>query len=314
MEPFRRGKFEELPDKPRLPHDFDRTRGVDVTVKSRPFGEMKAHYRELGAEGAPPLLLIHGLMTSSYSWRYVYGPLSKSWRVIAPDLPGAGRSDAPRAKYTAAALAEWVGEFQRAVGIEGCHAVGNSLGGYVCMLHAIAQPADFTKLVNIHSPASPDFKYRALGAALSIPGTTALLGALVGKDGRRWTHKNVHYFDESLKSLEEAEEYAKPLRTPDGLAAFKSYLKDAVSASGLSAFGRALKNEPFPIPLLLLYAKTDPLVAPENCDYLAKLVPAAKVKWIDDSSHFAHVDTPGAVVDAITEFFGRTPTDAASSR
>lgn len=301
--PFERGRFEDLPERPRVPHDFDRTRRHDVKVRSRVFGEMKAHYRELGV--GPPLLLIHGLMTSSYSWRYVYGPLSKSWRVIAPDLPGAGRSDAPRAEYTAAALAEWVGEFQRAVGIEGCHAVGNSLGGYVCMLHAIAEPAAFAKLVNIHSPASPDFKYRALGAVLSMPGTTSLLGALVGKDGRRWTHKNVHYFDESLKSLEEAEEYAKPLRTPEGLAAFKSYLKDAVSASGLVAFGQALRDKPFPIPLLLLYATTDPLVSPKNCEYLAKLVPDAKVTRIDESSHFAHVDTPKPVVEAIEAFFGK---------
>jgi pimeloyl-ACP methyl ester carboxylesterase len=303
--PFRRGRFEDLPERPRVPHDFDRTRGVDVVVKSRAFGEMKAHYRELGDAANPPLLLIHGLMTSSYSWRYVYAPLAKSWRVIAPDLPGAGRSDAPRATYSAAALAEWVGEFQRAVGIEGCHAVGNSLGGYVCMLHAMSEANAFTKLVNVHSPASPDFKYRALGAALAMPGVTSLLGALVGKDGRRWTHKNVHYYDESLKSLEEAEEYAKPLRTPDGLAAFQSYLKDAVSASGLAAFGRALREKPFPIPLLLLYATTDPLVSPKNCDYLAKLVPDAKVEWIENSSHFAHVDTPGAVVHAVDAFFGK---------
>ncbi len=305
MKPFARGRFEDLPERPRLPHDFDRTRGANVKVRSRVFGEMNAHYRELGAADAPPLLLIHGLMTSSYSWRYVYGPLSKSWRVIAPDLPGAGRSDAPRATYTAAALAEWVGEFQRALSIEGCHAVGNSLGGYVCMLHAITEPKAFVKLVNVHSPASPDFKYRVLGALLSLPGMTSLLGALVGKDGRRWTHKNVHYWDESLKSLEEAEEYAKPLRTPEGLAAFRSYLKDAVSASGLVRFGDALREKPFPIPLMLLYAKTDPLVSPKNGDYLAKLVPNANVKWIEESSHFAHVDTPAAVTSAVEEFFGK---------
>jgi pimeloyl-ACP methyl ester carboxylesterase len=303
VKPFSRGRFEDLPERPRVPHDFDRTRGKDVKVTSRVFGEMNAHYRELG-EG-PPLLLVHGLMTSSYSWRYVFGPLSKSWRVIAPDLPGAGRSDAPRAKYTAAALAEWVGEFRRAIGIEGCNAVGNSLGGYVCMLHAMAEPKAFAKLVNVHSPASPDLKYRALGAALSLPGTTSLLGALVGKDGRRWTHANVHYFDESLKSLEEAEEYARPLRTANGLAAFKSYLKDAVSAPGLAAFGKSLGEKPFPIPLLLLYATTDPLVSPKNCDYLAKLVPAAKVQWIEGSSHFAPVDTPGVVVEAVESFFGK---------
>ncbi len=304
MTPFKRLPFDTLPDKPRVPHAFAETRGADVTVRSGAFGEMKAHYRELG-EG-PPLLLVHGLMTSSYSWRYVYAPLAKSYRVIAPDLPGAGRSDAPRATYDAAALAEWIGDFQRALGIEGCLAVGNSLGGYLCMMHALEEPGAFAKLVNIHSPASPDLRYRALGALLSLPGTTALLGALVGKDGRRWTHKNVHYYDESLKSLEEAEEYAAPLRTPAGLAAFRSYLKDAVSPAGFTAFANMLREKPFPVPLLLLYAKTDPLVSPENCAYLAKLVPAAKVAWIEDSSHFAHVDTPDAVVKAVTEFFGQS--------
>jgi pimeloyl-ACP methyl ester carboxylesterase len=298
--PFKRLPFETLPERPRVPHDFERTRGVDVTVRSRPFGEMKAHYREIG-EG-PPLLLVHGLMTTSYSWRYVYGALANKYRVIAPDLPGAGRSDKPRATYDAASLAEWLGEFQRTVGIEGCLAVGNSLGGYVCMMQAMREPGAFAKVVNIHSPASPDFRYRALGALLSLPGTTALLGALVGKDGRRWTHKNVHYYDESLKSLEEAEEYALPLRTPEGLAAFRSYLKDAVAPAGFVAFAKSLREKEFPVPLLLLYAKTDPLVSPKNCEYLAKLVPAAKVAWIDESSHFAHVDTPDAVVTAVTDF------------
>lgn len=300
MTPFRRLPFETLPERPRVPHDFERTRGVDVTVKSRAFGEMKAHYREIG-EG-PPLLLVHGLMTSSYSWRYVYGALAKSYHVIAPDLPGAGRSDKPRATYDAASLAEWLGEFQRAVGIEGCVVVGNSLGGYLCMMHAMREPAAFAKVVNIHSPASPDLRYRALGTLLALPGTTALLGALVGKDGRRWTHKNVHYYDESLKSLEEAEEYALPLRTPEGLAAFRSYLKDAVAPSGFVDLANALREKPFPVPLLLLYATTDPLVSPKNCNYLAKLVPTAKVVWIDNSSHFAHVDTPDAVVTAVTAF------------
>jgi pimeloyl-ACP methyl ester carboxylesterase len=274
---------------------------VDVAMKSRPFGPMKAHYREMG-EG-PPLLLVHGLMTSSYSWRYVFAALAERHRVIAPDLPGAGFSDKPRASYRAEALAEWLGEFQRELGIEGCFAIGNSLGGFLCMMHAMHEPAAYAKLVNIHSPASPDLRYRALGLALAIPGTHALLRALVGSDGRKWTHKNVHYYDESLKSLEEAEMYAVPLRTSEGLAAFRSYLKDTVAPAGFTALARDLRARPFPVPLMLLYATTDPLVSPRNAEYLAKLVPAAKVVMLEHTSHFAHVDTPKAVTDAVLSFF-----------
>ncbi|HEY1958625.1 MAG TPA: alpha/beta hydrolase [Polyangiaceae bacterium] len=301
-EPFRRGRFEELPDKPRVPHDFGRTRGVDVTLRSRPFGEMKVHYRELG--DGPPLLLIHGLMTSSYSFRYVYGRLAKRWHVIAPDLPGAGRSDAPTGRsYAPEAIAEWIGEFQRELGIEGCAAVGNSMGGYVCMMHAIRDPRAFSKLVNVHSPASPDLRYRALGAVLAVPGVRGILRRMVGRDGRRWTHKNVHYFDESLKSLEEAEEYARPLRSDAGLEAFVRYLSETLAPSGFVKLARELAAKPFPIPLLLLYATRDPLVSPKNAAYLAKLVPEAKLVMLENTSHFAHVDTPDAVVNAIDAFF-----------
>jgi len=300
--PFRRLPFDALPERPRVPHDFARTRGVDRAMRSRPFGEMNVHYREMG--DGPPLLLVHGLMTTSYSWRYVFAPLAERFRVIAPDLPGAGRTDKPRApSYGAEALAAWIGEFQRELGIEGCLAIGNSLGGFLCMMHAMREPGAFAKLVDIHSPAAPDFRYRALGAALSLPGSRAMLRALVGRDGRRWTHENVHYYDESLKSLEEAEEYAAPLRTDDGLDAFRRYLKEAVAPSGFAALARELRARPFPVPLLLLYATTDPLVPPRNGEYLAELVPSAKLVWVERTSHFMHVDTPGAVVEAANEFF-----------
>jgi pimeloyl-ACP methyl ester carboxylesterase len=56
-------------------------------MRSRPFGELRVHYREHGK--GEPLLLIHGLMTTSYSWRYVYSALGSRYRIIAPDLPGA---------------------------------------------------------------------------------------------------------------------------------------------------------------------------------------------------------------------------------
>lgn len=300
--PFRRVPFDELPAQPRVPHDFARTRGVDLRMRSRPFGEMSVHYRELG--DGPPLLLVHGLMTSSYSFRYVFARLAERYRVIAPDLPGAGRSDKPRARsYGAEALAEWLGELQRELGVEGCLAIGNSLGGFVCMIHAMREPRAFAKLVDLHSPAAPDSRYRALGAALSVPGSRALLRALVGKDGRRFTHANVHYYDESLKSLEEAEEYAAPLRTDEGLDAFRRYLKEAVAPRGFATLARELRARPFPVPLLLLYATTDPLVPPKNGDYLAELVPSATLVKLERTSHFMHVDTPDAVVDAATRFF-----------
>jgi pimeloyl-ACP methyl ester carboxylesterase len=39
-----------------------------------------------------PLALLHGLGASSFSWRENIGPWSRHYRVLAPDLPGHGRT------------------------------------------------------------------------------------------------------------------------------------------------------------------------------------------------------------------------------
>jgi len=57
-------------------------------------------YREAGPKDAPVILLMHGYPTSSFMFRNLIPMLSKKYRVIAPDIPGFGFSDAPaREKY-----------------------------------------------------------------------------------------------------------------------------------------------------------------------------------------------------------------------
>src|SRR4051812_12290210 len=114
--PFVRGPFEALPEQPRKPHPYFSARGETLAMRSRPFGTMAAHVRVYGS--GPPLLLVHGLMTSSYSWRYVLEPLGARFTLYMPDLPGNGRSEAPPdAHYTPDALAEWLGEVQQELGV-----------------------------------------------------------------------------------------------------------------------------------------------------------------------------------------------------
>src|SRR6478752_7912257 len=58
-------------------------------------------YREAGPSGAPVVLLLHGFPTSSHMFRNLIPLLADRYRVIAPDYPGFGGSDAPdRAHFT----------------------------------------------------------------------------------------------------------------------------------------------------------------------------------------------------------------------
>ncbi|MGW0251940.1 alpha/beta fold hydrolase [Nocardia goodfellowii] len=305
LRPFQRQRFARLPESPLRPHPYFVAAACEVETDSAALGPVRVHYREYGS--GPPLLLIHGLMTTGYSWRYVLEGLGARFRLIIPDLPGHGRSSQPAVPLSAPAMAAWIGEFQHALGIRGCAAVGNSLGGYLAMRHALAESGAFARLVNIHAPAFPVARMHALHAALSLPGAPAIFGWWVRRDPMRWSHRIVHYYDDTLKSLEEAREYGAPLATAAGTRTFVSYSKDVMAPREFARFTRELRRrralrQPFPMPLQLIYSRQDPMVPPATGTKLAGLLPEAQLHQLDKSSHFAQVDSPAEVTTLLLDF------------
>jgi pimeloyl-ACP methyl ester carboxylesterase len=156
----------------------------------------------------------------------------------------------------------------------------------------------------------PEARLYALGAALAIPGARALVTRVIQRDPLRWAHANVHYWDESLKSIEEAHEYGDPLATAEGARAFLKYLQETMAVGAVREFQRALalrraRGEAFPVPLLHLYARRDPMVPPRFGEILAERTGAPLV-WLDDASHFAHVDALERFLPPVLEFLAAT--------
>jgi pimeloyl-ACP methyl ester carboxylesterase len=307
LRPFEQGDFRDVPEQPRLPHPYFSLETREIEVRPEGFARFRCHVRVHGS--GPPLLLVHGLMTSSYSFRYLVARLGEQYTCYVPDLPGAGRSEAPVSdRYTPGAIGRVLVAIQEALGIAGCRCLGNSMGGYLAMVAALDHgPETFARLIVLHAPAVPLLRYRALALAWRMPGSAALLRALVRRDPERWAHRNVHYFDETLKSREEAREYAAPLRTDAGVEAFARYLRDTLAPEGFERLTARLRERreaglPFPVPLQLQYSEQDPMVPPETGARLRRLVPGAGYVWLHHTSHFAHVDTPEAVLAAALPF------------
>jgi len=90
-----------------------------ITYKSASIDGLKIFYREAGPVGAPVLLLLHGFPTSSHMFRNLIPLLADRYRVIAPDYPGFGQSDAPdhgKFNYSFATLTDIVDKLTVAVG------------------------------------------------------------------------------------------------------------------------------------------------------------------------------------------------------
>lgn len=305
--PFATLPVRALPETPRIPHPYLALPERSVDVASAHFGRHRVVYRKLG-EG-PPLLLVHGLMTSGYSFRYVIAALAERFTVYVPDLVGMGDSDKPDVAYDARALARWIAELMDALEIRGCDVVGNSLGGYLAMWLALEDPGAIGRLVNLHSPGVPLPRLEVLRRAMRLPFAEGVLRAMVRFDQRLWIQRNVHYFDETLKSLEELDVYGRALASREGLHAFARILGETLAPHDLERFVRELsarrdRRAGFPVPLLLLYARRDPMVPPAVGEAMRALVPSARFEWLETGSHFAHVDAVSAFLAPVHAFLG----------
>src|SRR5262249_32767593 len=85
--------------------------------------------QQAGATTAPAVVLLHGSGRASRMWGPALAGLSAGWRVLAPDLPGFGRSEGP---FTVAGAAQAVRDMI-AVQTAPAHLCGLSLGGVVAI-------------------------------------------------------------------------------------------------------------------------------------------------------------------------------------
>ena len=132
---------------------------------------VRVHYQEAGDEHAPPIILIHGFISSNLIWSHVLRPLaSKGFRVIAPDLPGYGYSEKPAdAKYSIAEQAGTIIGFMDRLGIKKATIVGASYGGAVAATMALDYPERVHKLVLIGAVTNDDARKKLLLRVSCLP-------------------------------------------------------------------------------------------------------------------------------------------------
>lgn len=92
-----------------------------------------ARMRYLRAGSGPPLILLHGLMGYSFSWRFAMPALAPLRTCYAPDMLGAGFSDRPKIDHSMRATALRVGKFAESLGLDSFDLLGTSRGGAVAM-------------------------------------------------------------------------------------------------------------------------------------------------------------------------------------
>jgi len=236
--------------------------------------------RYLRAGSGPPLILLHGLMAYSFSWRFTLSALAPYATLYAPDLPGAGFSDRPGGiDHSMRATARRVLRFVENLGLPSFDLLGTSRGGAVAMA-AAAQcmsaggcKARLRRLVLV-CPVNP---YSSHGRWLA-PFFATRIGATLFRSGIArmpflfpYLHARL-YADRNRIPPGSLEGYKAPLANPGfcehALSIVRTWTDDLREL-------QALLPKLAPIPTLLIWGSKDSAV------HLSSMAPLAR--------HFANV-------------------------
>jgi pimeloyl-ACP methyl ester carboxylesterase len=197
------------------------------------FTQVAGHrMRYLRAGSGPPILLIHGMLAYSFSWRLVLSSLTKIRTVYMPDQLGYGFSDHPAeldAGIPGAAQRLW--EFLDGLSIKTLDIVGSSLGGAVAVRMSASAPQRVSKLV-LAAPVNPWSRHgRWITRILATkPATRMFVGSLpvIRATGNFWLRRL--FADPARIAPGTLDGYAAPLRRDtawkNGLAIVRHWQAD----------------------------------------------------------------------------------------
>ena len=260
------------------------------------------HYLKAGS--GPPLVLIHGLIGSAFSWRCNMQALAKNWTVYAVDMLGLGQSQrVPGLNASMSATADRMVKFFDAVQIVRADVIGTSHGGAVAMLLAAHYPERVGKLVLV-APANP---YSDQSDAIIRFYRTSL-----GK----WFAPHVPNLPAQLQEIALGRMYGDPNRVPPGtLGNYMSSLRVPGTAAHvmniLEGWFADMKDVEASLdklankPMLLLWGDKDRAVSMESAYKLKKLMRRAELVIMHGAGHLPYEELPAEFNRDVTAWLQR---------
>jgi 3-oxoadipate enol-lactonase len=245
----------------------------------------------------PPLFLFHSLLSDRASFDAIAPTLSRSFRVLIPELPGFGRSPAAAGDFAAVAdrMAEAVRE---ASGGKDAIVLGNGYGGFVALQMAVRHPGIASKLV-----------LADCGAAFSEPGREAFRNMASASKAKGLAAIT----DVAMRRLFAPDfQAAHPDLMQDRRAAFLRTDPEVFQAACAALAALDLRSElaKVKVPVLVLVGEHDEATPPPMSHELASLLPNARLHVIPGCAHVPQLQSPELFLDMIGGFLQAGRIDA----
>ena len=279
----------------------------NVHFKSAKVDGLSVFYREAGKMGQPKLLLLHGFPTSSHMFRDLIPLLSDQFHIVAPDLPGFGKTDLPpRSKfnYTFENIADVIDRFTEVVGFDKFAVYIFDYGAPTGLRIALKHPERITAIISQNGNAYEEGLsdgWNPIRAYWKDPSDTnrQALRTLLTLETTRWQYTH------GTKDASEV--------SPDGYSLDDYYMqRKGADEAQLDLFGDYKSNvtlypefqkyfRTHKPRFLAVWGKNDPFFLPLGAEAYKRDNPNAKVEFFD-TGHFALETHVKEIAESIRKF------------
>jgi pimeloyl-ACP methyl ester carboxylesterase len=252
-----------------------------------------------------PLVLIQGVGVGRWGWEPVADRLARRFQVITIDNRGIGASDTAPGHYSTRMMADDVLAVLDDAGIQQASVVGTSLGGMIAQELALAHPERVDKLVLVATiPGGPRSRPMPLGtsylfASAPLMTSQAKLREFVQKTLGPATLRRRPRIARRLA--------ARNLAHPQSESAWRAQIAAGMLFNPLGRQRRITQ------PTLVVQGTADQVVAPDNAEVLAGLLPNARVQRFHGAGHLLYWEQPRRFVRVVTDFLAGPAAPAGGS-
>ncbi len=252
----------------------------------------RVHYLTMGS--GEPLLLVHSVGQSIYTWRKLMPILAENYCVIAIDLPGFGYSDHPYSlNYSMDEMADILVQCLDALGIKRAHALGVTMGALYLMLAAVTRPDRFMKVIAL-TPG---------GITEKMPNKIRRLERPLGFLWRElYSEKDfeallpLFYYDGTICTKDVVTQYYK---TCDSYASRQAIMYAIRNFDEEYAIERIRQNER---EFFIIWGDSDKLQPMDRLFELRKSLPNSIYHSIRNTGHWMHEEKAGSIAEAADKY------------
>jgi pimeloyl-ACP methyl ester carboxylesterase len=283
---------------------------TDVAYRTADVDGFTVFYREAGAPDAPTLILLHGYPSASHQFRELIPLLADRFHLVAPDLPGFGKSDLPPRDefgYTFEHLTDVIDRWTEVLGLDRFALYVFDYGAPVGFRIAARHPERITAIISQNGNAYEEGLSDGWNPVQAYwkdpsPANREAIRTLLAPQTTIWQY--THGVPDTTRVSPDGyglDNYylARPGNDEIQLDLFLDYASNVALYPAFHEYFRTSRP-----PLLAVWGKNDPFFLPAGAEAFKRDLPDADVRFVD-SGHFALETHVAEIAGAIGEFLAQ---------